>query len=214
MSDLKISIEAFYQSFSDLSKPTTINGCPCCVERKNLCTLLAKPLRVLSPDDLGPYAHSAFLTVGDTADYLYFLPRILEISITEDGWWPDPEITGRAIAETHPDCWPENRRIALEQLLVSVIRSLLEKPDTDTEIDGWMCAIAQTGLEVTPYLELLEASPVHVIDYYEHNARSLMKGKLTNAFWEKPCTGYDKILEWFRCSRVSHLIAKAYDLSQ
>ncbi len=64
--------------------------------------LLGKPLRDLSPDELSSYSSSALLTVGLPEDYLYYLPRILEISIRDDSWWPDIEVSARAIKSTEP----------------------------------------------------------------------------------------------------------------
>ncbi len=74
-------------------KPSSIQGCPCCVDNKEICSLLSTPLREITGGELSSYSSSAFLTVGREADYLYFLPRIVEIGFTEAGWWPDIEVT-------------------------------------------------------------------------------------------------------------------------
>ena len=81
MKSLDVVIEELYAAFSDVPAPSTIDACPHCVDDKGLEKLLNTDLRDLEPDDLSSYASSAFLTVGDIPDYLYFLPRILEISV-------------------------------------------------------------------------------------------------------------------------------------
>lgn len=41
--------------------------------------MLARPLRALGPEALGFYAFKAMTTFGTESDFLYFLPRILEL---------------------------------------------------------------------------------------------------------------------------------------
>jgi hypothetical protein len=98
MNRLEGSIQRLYLAFSRVSRPRHIDGCPCCIDGNNIERLLKTSLAEVSAEDLSPYASSAFLTVGATADYLYFLPRILELTARGELLWPDPEVTGRAIA--------------------------------------------------------------------------------------------------------------------
>ncbi|MGL6074018.1 MAG: hypothetical protein ACRC8S_07645 [Fimbriiglobus sp.] len=98
MPTIQDSIEALYSAFAVYPRPRDIDGCPCCIARKRIDVLLAKNLRTLTSDELASYSRSAFLTVGDKADYLYFLPRILEITATDLSWWPSPEVTA-----SHPE---------------------------------------------------------------------------------------------------------------
>lgn len=203
------SIEALYAAFADVPIPRHIDGCPCCLEDKDICTLLSTPLRRLSGEQLSSYASSAFLTVGDVADYMYFLPRILEISVMDECWWPDIEVTGRAIAATQPQSWPRPKLDALHVVLEAKISALLQTPDTGREIDGWMCAIGRAGLDVHPYLAQIEQSPAHVAAYYEVNGRRLPR-KLDNEFWELPNAGHDAIAHWFGTEKVSDIIFEAY----
>jgi hypothetical protein len=74
--NLEDAIERLYESFSTVPQARHIDGCPCCIDRKEIGALLGKRLRELTPRELSPYASSAFLTIA-AADYLYFLPRIL-----------------------------------------------------------------------------------------------------------------------------------------
>jgi hypothetical protein len=90
--NVKTAIEGVYAIFSTVPKPGWIEGCPCCVERIPTGILVSKPLSSLTPDELTVYASKALLTVGSVNDFLYFLPRILEICIQEPGWWPDIEV--------------------------------------------------------------------------------------------------------------------------
>jgi hypothetical protein len=206
------SIEALYAAFADVPKPGHIDGCPCCIENKQICTLLSTPLRRLSGEQLNSYAFSAFLTVGDVADYLYFLPRILEISVTDDGWWPEIEVTGRAVANAEPLTWSPQRLVALQAVLETKISSLLREQDSGSAIDSWLCGIVHMGLDVRPYLAQLEQSPTHVAAYYLENGRRLPE-KLDNPFWERPNAGHDAIVHWFGTKKVSDIIFDAYGVA-
>src|SRR5580704_4130062 len=196
MSTLLQAIEQLYAAFADVPKPREISGCPCCLDDKDVDTLLATPRREIRPRDLSSYASSAFLTVGSAADYAYFLPRILEISATDDTWWPEIEVTGCAIRSCGPDFWPAVRTDALRCFLLSVISEAIAAGAYD-KLDGWMCAIARMGFDVAPHLEQIAKDSAAVLAYFEANARCLPKDRLCNAFWERPSAAHDEIVRWF-----------------
>jgi hypothetical protein len=209
MSTLLQAIEQLYAAFADVPKPRVIEGCPCCLDDKDIGTLLAMPLREIGLRDLSPYASSAFLTVGSAVDYAYFLPRILEISATDDTWWPDIEVTGRAIRSCDPDSWPAVRIVALRGLLSSVISEAIASGAYD-KLDGWMCAIGRMGFDVAPYLEQIAKVPAAVLAYFERNARCLPHARLCNAFWELPSAAHDEIVRWFNTAGIRKIAFEAY----
>lgn len=209
MHSIQDSIEHLYRAFEKIPRPQQIDGCPCCIEDKEICTLLSKGLRALTPDELKSYASSAFLTVGEVDDYLYFLPRILEITATDSLWWPSPEVTGRAIRDTNPDSWTDDQRSALKQYLESVIDSVIETGEHSL-LDSWMCAIGRMGLDVTPYLNQIAESPAAVLAYFEENVRSLPRNELSYSFWKLPCPAHDTIVNWFYSPEISKIPFEAY----
>ena len=209
MHSIQDSIEQLYRAFATIPRPQQIDGCPCCIEEKEICTLLSKGLRAITPEELSSYASSAFLTVGDVDDYLYFLPRILEITATEPSWWPDPEITGRAIRDAKPDSWTDNQRSALNQYLESVISSVIESGECRL-LNSWICAIARMGFDVMPYLRQIAESPEAVLAYVEENIRSLARNELSNSFWKLPCPGHDTIVNWFYSPEIAKIPFDAY----
>lgn len=207
---LRQAIGSLYEAFKEVPKPGSIEACPCCVDEKEVCVLLSKQLRELSPDDLSPYAAAAFLTVGDVPDYLYFLPRILDISSTNDFWYPDPEVTGRAIRNTVPGTWPGRRLQALDGFLHALIAQFLHRDDSGADIDAWICAIGRMGLDVGPFLAQVEQSPAHVLAYYLENAKRLIDRRLGNPFWERPNAAHDQIVDWFGSEAVGDILLAAY----
>jgi hypothetical protein len=208
MHTLAEAIEQVYAAFADTPKPRVIEGCPHCLDAKKVDTLLATPLRQLKPDELSSYASSAFLTVGSVADYLYLLPRILEISATDDSWWPDIEVTGRAIASSQVNSWPASRRTALHNLLLAVVANALASQEY-RRLDCWICAIARMDIPVAPYLDQIAEVPAAVLAYFDDNADCLPYGKLCNAFWE-PGPRHEEVVEWFRTEKVANIVFVAY----
>jgi hypothetical protein len=209
MQELRAAIEQLYRAFASTPKPRHIDGCPCCIDRKEIHVLLGKSVRVITPSELASYALSAFLTVGDVADYLYFLPRILEVTATDLSWWPDPEVTGRAIRTASPQTWNATRRAALDAYLEAVIGTAIGTGDHFL-LDGWICAIARMGLDVRPYLGQIAKCPEAVLAYFETNAESLPRNKLANAFWELPCPGHDAVVDWFFSPEIAKIPFEAY----
>jgi hypothetical protein len=205
---LKDAIERLYEAFSTVPPARHIDGCPCCIDRKEVGALLGTPLRDLTQDDLSPYASSAFLTV-EGADYLYFLPRILEITATDLSWYPDPEVTGRAIQSTRIETWTAEQRAALNDYLESVVGTAIECGDYDL-LDGWICTIARMGLDVRPFLGQIAKCPGAVLAYFEWNAECLPRKKLANPFWELPCAAHDTIVAWFYSAEIAKIPYQAY----
>ncbi len=209
MQTVQDAIEQLYRAFAKNPRPRHIDACPCCINKKEIHILLAKSLRTITPQELAPYASSAFLTVGEVADYLYFLPRILEITATDPSWWPDPEVTGRAIRSADPDSWTEAQSSALYDYLEAVIGSVIESEDYQP-LDGWMCAIGRMGFDITPYLRRIANSPAAVLAYFEENVGSLPRNKLSNAFWELPCPAHDAIVNWFFSPEIRKIPFEAH----
>lgn len=207
--ELSDAIEGLYEAFADVPKPVGIAACTHCITENEISILLEKPLRELSSEDLSAYASSAFLTAGDVEDYLYFLPRILELSATDDSWWPDIAVTGRAIKNTEPENWQKRRRMALVGFFKAVIADLIEREEYG-RIDDWMCGAGRAGIDVDPLLEIVEADEAAVLAYWEENAGELDDGKLMNAFWELPNEEHDKIVRWFNSPRINMIYAEAY----
>jgi hypothetical protein len=209
MDRLQSSIARLYVAFEAVPRPRHIDGCPCCIGEKNIDKLLESELADISPKDMSPYAASAFLTVGGVADYLYFLPRILDISATDEFWWPDPEVTARAISSSGIEQWSTKQLDALADYLESMIATAIERGEYH-KIDGWMCAIARMGLSVHPYLAMIEAAPQAVLGYFDDNATCLPKGRLCNPFWDLPCEEHDVIVNWFHSQEVRQIVFDAY----
>lgn len=198
-------VENLYAAFGDVRKPSSFPACPCCMTEAEVQNVLTKPLRELSSKELSSYASSALLTVGDVADYLYYLPRILEISATE-AWWPDIEVTAKAIFKTDPSSWPPSRREPTEEFFRAVIDSIVSESHDAWKLDEWICAIGRSGFDVLPALRQIENSVDLLVAYYEMNEEALTSRHLRNAFWKPDDPGYERVIAWFGSERIGDLI--------
>ncbi len=210
MSRLDESIDQLYRAFATVPRPNTIPACECCVPPEIISQLKAAfDVRAISPDLLSSYASSAFLTAGSVADYLYFLPRILHVSATDGSWWPDAEITGRAIKAAEPEHWNANQRSAVEKFFTAVIHSTLH-PDQHHQIDSWMCAIGNSGFPVDPHLHAIQKHDSAVLSYFNDNSSTLPERKMSNGFWSLPSASHDAVVNWFHSKPVRTLVSDLY----
>lgn len=206
---MREAIDNLYAAFADVPQPRRIMGCPCCMDETKACQLTGNPLREIPAEAISWYATKAMTTVGCETDYLYFFPRIMELSIFDVEWFPDIEITGGKIDITGYSQWPEKRRLALTRVFVAVIASLLADGEF-IELDSWITAIALTGEDIQPYLAMLEQHPNAVLNYFEGNAATLSEGRLSNAFWPASHPNQDAIVAWFRSPAVRKIPFDAY----
>jgi hypothetical protein len=211
-------IESLYAAFATVPRPRHIAGCACCVDEKGVDVLLSKPLRELTPDELSAYAASVFLTVGSEADFRYFLPRILEIAVGEPGWWPDWEVVGRALADSRWQEWTASEKAAVVTLLDAEFAECCERKSPLNEgldgsrIDGFLCCLSRSGLDIGPYLTRLASKPAAVLAMFDWNSQHILQRRLTNQFWEDDHAGAARVLAWFYSPEISGQIKEAYGL--
>lgn len=200
-----VALERVYDRFSGPA-PRVIDGCPCCIDRKTAGLGHSKPLRELTSAELGPYAASVFLTVGAELDFRYFLPRILELSAREAGWYPTPEIVLGKLELARWQTWPEKDRGAVQDFIEAWWERLLSEEDDAGQLDGVICGIARSGLDIDPFLERLLTHPAALAAIVEasiwlewENSSKLPR----NPFWEDcPDKGL-AYAEFLRSERVA-----------
>ncbi|MGL6074017.1 MAG: hypothetical protein ACRC8S_07640 [Fimbriiglobus sp.] len=97
----------------------------------------------------------------------------------------------------------------MNQYLETVIVSAIESGDRFL-LGSWMCAIGRMGFDVMPYLRLIEKSPAVVLAYFEDNAETLPRKRLSNSFWELPSPAHDAIVNWFFSPEIAKIPYDAY----
>ena len=166
---LRQALDELYRTFAT-RPPSLIAGCPCCIASRGTDVLLTTPLRQITGQALWRYVSGLFLTIGDTPDFRYFLPRILEVSVFDPGHANDPEIVLGKLSLARWRSWPAAQQHALE----AVVDAWFEKALADDRADadaGWigrdaesvLCGAARAGMPLRAWLLRLsapDASPV------------------------------------------------------
>lgn len=213
-SQLHDAVEALYAEFR-VPKPRAIDGCPCCTDPEEICKLLSKNLRDLTPDDLSNYGASLFLTMGDERDFPYFLPRLLDIATSQE-WWPSPEVLLDKLRRADWQGWPARRQKAvrgvIDRWFADTIAEFevptVEEPWRDgSRVDALLCGIAHAGVPLAPYLNELAEHPIALRACFSRHAHAFFKRKrLGDGFWSD-CRGAEaEVVAFYELPRVRKLL--------
>jgi hypothetical protein len=162
-SDCADAVDALYAVFQEHRLHADTNACPCCHRPGQERVLHSKPLRDLAAEDLRLYAADAILVWGDADDYRYFLPRIFELMVTLED--PSTELDAPAIVFGKLRfgdwwTWPEREQNAIRRYFVALWNAVL-RTDPDncafTDVEDWLCGIAQAENDLLPYLAAWES---------------------------------------------------------
>src|SRR5215213_8574195 len=78
------AIEDLYLVFRRYGLRSRLDACPCCTTHGDQARIESRSLRALTPADLEHYVSKAMTTWGDEDDFRHFLPRVLELAVSND----------------------------------------------------------------------------------------------------------------------------------
>lgn len=205
------NIELLYASFSMFLKPVAIDGCECCLDAKQITLLLNKELSEISAEEISSYASSVFLTVGSKSDFMYFFPRILELSLTDKFCWPDPEVVFNAVVNSDYETWSNEQKNIVNKLLKSKFVDLLSLGEDGCDIDQWLAAIARIEPNISHYLQLLENDKYKsaFCKFVDWNADTT-SNRLSNGFWEECKAQEQQVITWLRQGKAAKFLNDKY----
>jgi hypothetical protein len=210
---LQAAIEEMYAAFARPA-PRAVDGCTvCCFTEEELRALAETPLRQLGEKQLGSYASSALLTVGDVDDLRYFWPRMVELAARGE-LWTDLEIVFDKPRRGEWRSWPRREQEAIEGFVRAQMAELARRELDDDEVDRWVCAfgVLMEGEDVVPCLApLLEATPAsraNLFSLYSWNARKVARGDLSNPFWDSAPGNEARVAAWLRGAAAGEALAR------
>jgi hypothetical protein len=159
---LAASVESLYTAFAGALRHAHMEACAHCVNTEELAALHQVPLRALSAEQLGRYAFKAMTTWGDAADYKHFLPRILELSASEEGdGWPglDVDLVSRKVLAAGGASWPGPEREALRAYALARWGATLASSPDVREAAVELPGLSRLVQEVAPFLACWEEAP-------------------------------------------------------
>ena len=109
--------------------------------------------------------------------------------------------------------WPETHKTPVLRYFNAILDNLINSEQSSLEIDSWMCALGRLFTDVSPFLNRLYMHPKKVVEYYEVNSESLIKGRLVNSFWDDSGTdAYKQIIDWFNSREIQSMIKSHYGI--
>jgi len=184
------AIEEIYDVFGRFRLAAHVEGCPHCVSDHDHARIHAAPLRSLTAHDLHRYAWKAMTTWGDINDFKHFLPRLLELAVGNGSDWVDVELLLGKLGRAGFVHWPAAERRPVETFLWSTWNVGLAQDASAFDVDAWLCGVAGTGVDATPYIEAFRNNDAptaigHIAAFLDHNPELLTRGKLSNAWWNE-----------------------------
>lgn len=218
--ELRASVEGLYETFSMYSLPKYTDPCLHCHTVEDEAKLHSLPLRQLGVAELRDYAADALSVWGGVNDFKHFLPRIFEllVTLTDPALdLTDPEILFSKFKSGDWQSWPASEQVAVRTFLHALWAEVLNHPpeaDSFTDVESWLCSIAQAEDDLSPYLTQWIEDPRSSASFALSSlllgsgvARSNSAGR--NAFWENREDQYVQVQTWTKTSEVFHKLRNA-----
>jgi len=157
---LQGAIEDLYATFSAYPLQEDTHPCSCCHTPIANELVHGAPLRELTWRHLSDYTGDAILTWGDVDCFRHFLPRIIELTVTDaerPNGAPDAVQVFRLFYHAEWRTWPEQEQGAVKQLLSAVWQTVLSNPPIESgwiDVEEWICAISHCESDIKGNLDL------------------------------------------------------------
>jgi hypothetical protein len=207
---LKSSIENLYQVFAKYPLKEKIEGCPCCVGKRDNRVLHSKPLRKLMAEDLSYFAAKSMTTFGDEDDFKHFLPRLFEILIYDDFDFNEEILFGK-LDYAQWQNWDIKEKITIENFFRELIKTAFEfESEKSFQTEIYLAGIACAVEDITPYLELwLESISTNKIQTLKYFVVDCDYG-MSNAFLAKLPAQRKQIINWLISEKTVSILEELY----
>ncbi len=214
---IRSAIHRLYAAFADAKRPPRIHCSPVKDER-DYHAITHIPLGQLTAEQVASYAFSVFYTVGGLEDFEYVFPRLIELA-TEDFTSLEREVLFKKPTLAGWPNWRKDRQKAFQDYLDAMVAAFGVRrwPDED-ELDSWICSLSFCLDDLDARLDVLlsgsEAANHNLILFHQANSEALVKGRLSNSFWERTDDVHSQIVRWFERDDVARRIAELYQAAQ
>jgi hypothetical protein len=206
--ELREAIEGLYQTFAGYPLRENTDACPCCHSPEDEKSLHRKELRKLGPEELEKYAMDALLVWGGVDDYKHFLPRIFELTTECETSFLQPPMVFNKLYHGEWWGWPENEQHSVERFLNALWRGIIDGPGHEfygSEIEEWICGIAQAVPDLSPFLNLwltldTENSSLNLARFIIET--EFVKSDRPLNFWGDRRELFDQVVQWVRGEAV------------
>lgn len=200
------AIEDLYTAFAGAKRPSEIALSPV-KDPADFATLLTTSLRQLTAEQLWQYSFSLFLTVGDSTEFEYFFPRIIEVASEAFSPLEIEVVFKKPAMAGWPHEWRKDRRKAFQSYLDAMVASWAT---TVCEIDSWVCSLSHCLPDIDKHLEVLmsgtDAANENLFSLYEANRQTLARHRLSNSFWDRSSDTHARVAAWLEREDVQQRI--------
>lgn len=156
---LTAAIDAAWRVF-DMPAPADLGVCTaCCMDPALAQEILATPARRLEARHLEEWLAAAYAPAPYADNMAWLLPRIFEL--LADGSQVShlgPEVVlARLPLNGFPAAYSQAAVAAVHSFCLALLEVKLAQ--RDTTLDAWLCMIAKSGLDLTPFLDRIWALP-------------------------------------------------------
>lgn len=157
--ELRQALATLYRICARYPLHPGMSYCRHCVGEDEVRKLREVPLEDLSAEQLRRLAWKAGGTWGDDADWLHFMPRILELFAL--GALDDHALLGTTLGrlKTATAGWPADDRAAVESYRFALWRDFLAAWPTAMAADNMVEALSESAEDLQPYVDIWCATP-------------------------------------------------------
>jgi len=211
------AIERLYTTFAPYPLHQYVEGCPCCVSSSDQANIRSKPLRSLIERDIGRYAAKALTTWGTVADFKHFLPRLLELVITDPVF--NEAILASKLQRAQWYQWPRHEREAIDAYLMALWHYVLLCDDPrclGRSVDDWVTFIGGVVDDLSPFLTLWQDSAAttarrHLASFVCDNSDTLLgKNKLGSVWWKDRPSQMRQTAQWLADPQIQDILERAF----
>lgn len=145
------ALNSCYKAFSSLPPPRKLNHSPAIDDSQIPPALTSLPLQSIPVEDVVWYAEKALTTVGDKDDYRFFLPRILEATVTQ--YAIEPQTVANRLITAEWNDWPGDKYETVRDVFErAFLFSLKPQRNIYLSPSDWLCALAILKLDTLAFL--------------------------------------------------------------
>jgi hypothetical protein len=204
------AVAALYEVFAGYPLRDWTDPCPHCLTADDERSLRRAPLRELTAADLQQFTADSLMLWGDLDDLKHFLPRILEIAVTDGFDFPDVEVVYGHLAYGSFATWPAAEQAAVRDLAMAHWRAALAGGVGLSHFEPVLTGIMLIEDDLGPYLSYWERSDDPVtranLGVYEQEIRRILAGERDwNAYlavdeptgpFGAPRPGPEQVVDW------------------
>lgn len=120
-------IDQLYAAYEGIRPPKRLDSCDCCHTEAEKTHLLTTPVRLIDEETALHYCYEFAYTIGEPADFQYFVPRMLEVIYLRKDDMALGDFT-RSLERANTQQWSTEHYKAMERVYRALCHQLDVEP--------------------------------------------------------------------------------------